>query len=1233
MDLKVLQWNCRSVVPKKSDLIYMINKHKISIVALSETWLKSGFLFGIPGFTCLREDRTDDYAGVAILVKNTISFQRLSLPSHNLDDINVIGIKLSSGISIISTYIPHPSSDIFDNEIVPLITAIKSPFLLLGDFNSHHRSWGCGITDNNGNNFLDIIDQHNLCILNTGIPTRRTKPGEKASAVDLSICNPGLASAITWFRLNSTFGSDHFPLIMCTPMKTPGANYNPRLKHRLTQSETDWVKFKNIVHNKTKDFPNISQSGVTTCSEALAKCLIEAADETFPRKRASSGLIPSPPWWDHECTAVIKTRKEAEEIYKQDMSNDNYDQLCKVIDNTKKILKQKKRNGWISFCTSLSPTTCPSEVWRNIKRFRSAYSSSSFITLDPSLANSFMDQLAPPTVAESYDYIPFNSPLSESSLNDLFSLAELKGVLDSVKDSSPGEDGIPYSFFVNLNDESLSYYLKLVNEVIATGEIPLSWRTQVVIPILKPTKPSCDPKSFRPIALSPILCKLAEHLVKNRLEWFIESNQLLSNSQFGFRKGKSTIDSISILTSDIHIAFSKNKIVLAAFLDIHSAYDNVNVSNLIKKMKDLNVPEILTKFVNFMLSERHIHLDLPDGTRLTRVLGKGLPQGSVLSPLLYNIYASDLESSLNNIHILQYADDLLLYYVCQSPVDACRVLNFSLALLKQWLDKNGLELSTEKSSVVLFTRKRFVPDVRILYDRTLIERKDYVKFLGVMLDSRLTGIQHCEYVVNKCERVLNMMKCLSGVWWGAHPTSLKLIYNALIRSILEYGTFLLQGGNKGAFKKLDAIQHKALRLILGTMKSSPINAMQVECVEPPLSLRRQLLSDKFVFKAYQNSNHPLFPKLQILEELMSLNYWKHKPPISLSISYKKLLALEAPIYRSEVLPLFKINLDSLSLKPNICYNVGVNKNDIEANIVFNYNTDEHFREANFIFTDASKSSVSENVGVGVFHDQYNIVQKIKLPPEASVFTGECFGIDKALEYILLMKLNSTVIFTDSKSALQAIEKFPFKMKPCYPIICDIREKLWKCKFLNYSVTLAWIPSHQGISGNERADQLAKEAVECGDLHPFINYCHDLSCLPKSYLFDSWRHLIAKTSLAKGKVYFSIQPDIPKKPWFHQFECNKTIVSIITRMRLGHVCTPAHLARLHIVPSDLCDCGTDVGDLDHIFFSCPRYDHSLFLNSLAALNVPFPTRMSCLLMDPCKYYYVLASFINVNNIKI
>ena len=1111
----------------------------------------------------------------------------------------------------------------------------------MGDFNAQHRSWGSSNSSHFGARILDIIDQSNLCLLNTGLPTRRTQPHEGISAPDLTICSPSLASSLVWSTVPSTYGSDHHPITITFPnviSKQPLPR-SPRLKYKL--EKVDWYKYQKQVEENIISLPTVQHNNHSECAEALAQLLLKTADDIFPLKNTRWKGIPSPPWWDSECSEAIKKRKEAEKAYTSYSTDENLNFFVETSKTVKKLLKQKKWEGWKAFCASISPDIPPSVVWSNIRKFRSIYKEQTISVVNDSVLEEFLDNLAPPSVPQCYFLENTVSPSNrnQSALDAPFSLSELKGILSYVKDSSPGHDGIPYSFLCNLTDPSLEYFLTLINSILQNGNVPISWRSQEVIPILKPNKLHSDPNGYRPIALSSVLVKLAEHLVKNRLEWYVESNGFLNKNQYGFRKGKSTMDSIAILTTDIRLAFSRNESLLAAFLDIKGAYDNVVVTILRTKLLELEVPTLLVNFILNILSERSIRVYQDESNNKTRLVWHGLPQGSVLSPLLFNIYSYDLERYLcdknNSLCVLQYADDLLLYISAKSIESISSSLTASLVVLKNWLVNNGLSISVSKSSLVLFSRMRLPPPVTVYYDNSVLPVNNETKFLGIILDAKLTGLSHCYYITAKCERNLNILRCVSGVWWGAHPFSLKLLYNAIIRSILDYGTYFLEPGSVVGFAKLDAIQSKALRIISGAMKTSPRNALQVECIDPPLKLRRQYLCDRYLFRVFQHSSHPLFQKLKTLSDLFDIApYWTHKDPPCLVNSFRKFVSIQSPVHRSVYLPIFCTNFESLILSPNIHLNLEVYKDDDHADIHFKSVIDRDWNDWHHIYSDASKHYSSGQVGVGVYHHQYKIVQKVKLPPETSTFTGECFGLFKSIEYALLLNLNKTIIFSDSKSALQALHKFPFKNNTIYPIIIKCRKLLYKCHEKKLSVHFAWVPSHKNIEGNEKADRLANEAVDCGDIFPYINYCHDLAALPKSFLKNSWEQIWEISSQSKGKHYKYIQPSIPTKPWFAKMSLTKSSTSIIMRMRLGHVCTPAHLARMHIVNNDMCECGTDVGDLNHIFFTCPIYDHVSFLSDLLSYRVPFPTSINTLLStNDINVYRILSMYISKNNIKV
>lgn len=1120
-----------------------------------------------------------------------------------------------------------------------IIGALPPPVAVLGDFNIHHSSWGCYQNDSLSSAFLDLVDDHNLCILNDGSPTRRVLPGQNPkSAVDLSLCTPATSSRLTWLTLCNTHGSDHFPILMSFP---DSSNYilpprNPRLKFNL--SKADWTLFSQSVDALLVHLSPVPHENTHAAYSIFRNALLSAAETAIPTKNASRGKIPSLPWWDSDCSDLCKQRKEAEMEYALHMSPAKYISYKEVAARTVRTLSERKRLGWNMFCESLSPSSRPSLVWNNVRRFRGSVSvDHNSSSNDPSVwIDSFSCRLAPPyvpTLAESSSLPPPHSPTPDTLVAP-FSLDELTAVLESLKDSSPGIDGIPYSFIVKCSFTSKLIFLNILNNIYSLGIPPDEWKTQIIVPILKPAKPNNESSSYRPIALSCTMSKILEHLVKNRLEWFVESRGILPASQFGFRKGLSTMDSVGCLATDIRIALSKRESLVGVFLDIASAYDNVLLPVLRQKMLQLSIPEKMVNFISNLFSSRAILISCQNSLLPPRLLWKGLPQGSVLSPLLYNLYTYDLELSVNSFcNVLQYADDLALYVSVRDLGDASARLNSAINYLHDWLGNHGLSLSVEKSSVVTFSRMRSIPDVIVSFDGKIFPVRNSVKFLGVVLDSRMTGVQHINHIIKKCEKNIHILRSLSGVWWGSHPYTQKLLYNALIRSHFDYGTHILEPCNKSALTSLDRIQSKCLRIIIGAMKSSPINALQVECAEPPLHLRRQYLSDRFIYKNFQLSNHPLISKLHTLSEHIYFNsYWNHKSHPCLFTSFVKFISLPCPVYQCRLNPLFLTPYNAILYRPDIVLNIGINKDDPGANAKFNSVVNSKWNGWHTMFTDASKIKADGCVGFAVWIPEYKIILNFKCPPQASVFTGEALAILEALMYIESHKLHNTVIFTDSRSCLQAILANQLRSKSKLPFVLKIKEILFRCHVSGIKITLAWIPGHSGIVGNEGADQCSKDATTIGsDIH-YTTYAQDLTSLAKADLISRWNEAWNLSKRIKGKHYADVQDSLLVRPWFFKYrKANKRVTSTICRLRLGHACTPVHLAKIRVKDSSLCECGLDEGSAEHIFFNCPRRPS---LYEVLPDIIPRPTNFKSLLsLVHTTFVNILCEYVHQNNIRL
>lgn len=917
------------------------------------------------------------------------------------------------------------------------------------------------------------------------------------------------------------------------------------------------------------------------------------------------------------------------------MTLENFLNYKQIEAKTKRLLKNKKRQGWKIFCSSLSPEIPLSVVWNSIRRFRGSHVPPVARPLSSEWVNEFANKLAPQTVSN-WNETEFKYSFKTRGWMDThFNLVELQEVLIDLTDSSPGIDGIPYSFVKNCDINTLNYLLSVINLIFDSGKIPSSWKTQIIVPILKPHKDPHSGLSYRPIALSSSLVKITEHMVKRRLDWYVENEKILPSSQFGFRKRKSTIESVSILTSDIQLALAEKETLVGVCLDVCGAFDNVLLDVLHRKLLQIGIPRKLASFITNLLLTRKIQIQVVNSPSLERMVSKGLPQGSVLSPILFNIYTFDLHRSMHpSCKILQYADDLFIYISGVFISFLEEVINMCMKNLNIWLMNHGLEISPSKSNVIVFSRKRVTPHIRVLINNSILPNQTQIRFLGVILDSKLTWNPYVNFIINKCQAGLNTLRAVSRVWWGSHPFTQKLFYNAYVRSHLDYASFLIEPTSKKNLLRLDRIQSQSLRLILGAMRSSPINALQVEAAEAPLHFRRQFMADKFLFKCFRLSNHPLMNKITALSaQVRSLPYWRNKSIPLLVKSLHTYSAYKPLLNPAEKLPLYSNSFCIHLRKPNILFSLDVLGNH-QAPSKLIHILNSRYSGWKAIYTDGSKSPLSNHVGAAFHCPSNQVNKKIKLPKETSIFTAECIAIFESLKYIDDNHNGNFLILSDSLSALQKLNSSPFHY-PEDDLCIGIRTIIHKLTDTGREIVLAWIPSHCGIPGNEKADSLAKDAIVSGEfMYDFLNP-DDLIIKLKENMISTWQNHWDESSKTKGNLFSKIQPTIPSKPWFSKLSLNKFSTSSICRMRIGHCCHNVHLTKIQVKNSAMCECRLEKEDLDHIFFSCPiNNSYKDFIPDLIKIDVLPPYNIASLLSSVDKRVYkIISNFLKVNGINL
>uniref|UniRef100_A0A1B0CU15 Putative rna-directed dna polymerase from mobile element jockey-like isoform x3 n=1 Tax=Lutzomyia longipalpis TaxID=7200 RepID=A0A1B0CU15_LUTLO len=512
----------------------------------------------------------------------------------------------------------------------------------------------------------------------------------------------------------------------------------------------------------------------------------------------------------------------------------------------RKLFRKKKSEHWRERCENFSSSTSLSELWNMARSFR-GQSRSRNTNMNESMFQNFADKLAPPFVSRPYHIAPTAPEGRESHLQywSLFTMSELKSALSSTKNKSAGLDKIKVSFLKNLPMNGLEVLIGIFNDFMSSAIIPSPWLSAKVIAIRKPNKDGSEVTHFRPICILSAVRKVFEKLILLRLDSWVTDLDLIPQSQMGFRRGFGTQNCLAELSAEIQIAWSAKKVLGCVFLDVSSAYDGVLVDVLCRDLVSVGLPQNIGVLLSRLLSERC--LEFFDGSRriLSRSGSVGLPQGSVLAPLCYNLYVRDIDNTISrDCLVLQYADDVAIGFAHKDP--------------------------------------QVIANVRC--GSNVIPLVEKFRYLGVVFDRKCLWGAHIRAVAESCSKRVNFLRAVCGLRWGAHPSVLRTLYVTTIRSVMEYGSLVFRTAANSHMMKLYRIQWRSLRICLGLMTSTHTGSLEVVAGICPLDLRFIVVAQRFLIrssdrhvKLWQNLRHikqncPKSPFTELLKWLDEIGW-------------------------------------------------------------------------------------------------------------------------------------------------------------------------------------------------------------------------------------------------------------------------------------------------------------------------------------------------------------------------
>ena len=644
------------------------------------------------------------------------------------------------------------------------------------------------------------------------------------------------------------------------------------------------------------------------------------------------------------------------------------------------------------------------------------------------------------------------------------SLRELREALSSCESTSPGEDCILYEMLKQLPEETKDFLLKIINKIWETGIMPKNWKVSLVIPIRKPNKDPFQATSYRPIALTSCVCKLMEKMVNSRLVWLLETKNLLSPFQFGFRKNKSTLDPLLLLTNKIQEGFARQLQTIGVFFDLEKAYDTTWRYGIIKQLHRLGIEG------NMIRCNRYIKVRVGNKISSAYKQEEGVPQGSVLSVTCFALAINCIVDQISPpVMGSIFVDDFAIFITGHDASEVCHHLQKSINALSKWADDSGFKFSASKTVAVRFTRstrQETVPTLKLKGEVIPYENK--VKFLGMTFDSKLTWSSHIEALKIKVKKSLNILKVVSGFNWGADRKSLLRLYNALCRSKLDYGCQIYSSACRTKLKELDVVHNMGLRICSGAFRTSPIESIYVDTEEIPLYLRRQELGLRYLMRVKSGGIGNPVSKAIAQNDAWRFNNVRASRPFHIRMHNEiedadiKEQTIEEICYSS--IPPWLIP------EPSVCSKYVNKKASSEQELKSKFLEHDRSHENSVkIYTDESKTA--GGVGCAVVHKDGN--GSGRMSNNASILTAELTAIEKALKVAYSTEgERDFTIYSDSFSSITAIKRY----NSFNPIVRRIQEWLFRFASKYKNVKFCWVPAHVGIQGNETADLEAKAAI-------------------------------------------------------------------------------------------------------------------------------------------------------------
>ena len=871
----------------------MSNAKRPHILGLCETFLHDDIAnehVCINNFVLERKDRKGKKGGgLVIYVHESQKYKRrIDIEVHDIESV-WLEIFYNQGNSFLLNFAYRPPNshqswiDLYEEQI-DIADCTNREFFLLGDYNINYI---CADTRENYNNnkWQNMVTQFGLNQL-IRHPTRVTK--RSASIIDhiYTTCKNKVESAFV-----STLAiSDHYPICLTFS--------NSVILKSDSHKSIKYRSFKKFdIQSFQKGLLSSGLECVEMCTDPnnalclLYDCINVTLSSHAPLKEKRIKRDQQPNWFTNEIKSYIRDR----DYHKQ---NGNFDKYKILRNKIRTLIKRSKRDF---FNKAIKENKDSKFIWKNLKQEGNLHTKNNMIIPEKivrggkeiddkldivnELNRHFVNisNIVNKMEFAEETFSSLKSKLDSVLQNATFEIKyitplEVKNIIDKLNiNKSTGIDGIGPMILKHCGDTITQSISAIINNSISLGIFPDKLKEARVIPIFKSGIKE-DVENYRPISILPTLSKIFERHIAEQIHQYFKETDIIHKTQSGFRKDHSCHTALIRLIDNWVTDIDSGKLVGAVFLDLRKAFDLVDHKILIHKLKLYHFSDRTVDLFKSYLSNRHQTVIVKNVKSNNLTMKSGVPQGSIIGPLLFLLYINDIAFSCNNLNLDLYADDSTMFESGLKLTDIQPNLQINLNNISQWCTFNNMSLHPKKTKCMLIGSRHKIKNtgqLTLRVNETYLENVSVQKILGVFIDNTLSWQTHIDYV---CKRVNMKIALLKRMLFYINDDMKRLFYNSYILPLFDYCCTVWGKDNNRSINKIYQLQKRVAKIILNKPVRSSSMGLFKELKWLSFSDRCKYHCAVLVFKSLNNMAPPYLSEMLTfsMNEKYSLRSTKHK---------------------------------------------------------------------------------------------------------------------------------------------------------------------------------------------------------------------------------------------------------------------------------------------------------------------------------------------------------------------